>query len=272
MPSTKLTPAQRVRLNNGTRMPLLGLGTWGLDGDRCYRTVREALSLGYRHIDTATMYRNEEEVGRAVRDSGLRRNQVFITTKVASWEQGYEGTLDACRGSLQRLGVEAIDLYLIHWPVAGKNVDTWRAMEELLAKGRCRAIGVSNFSIPQLEELMEKGTVVPAVNQIELNPFVYDREMLDFCDRNGIQVIAYSPLTRGTCLQERTLLEVAQAYRKSAAQVLLRWALQKGVAVIPKASSVEHLRENRDVFDFELYNGDMDKLDALDTIGCIIDR
>lgn len=272
MPSAKLAQNSRVRLNNGTRMPLLGLGTWGLDGERCYQVVREALDMGYRLIDTATMYRNEDEIGQAFRDSGLRRNQVFITTKVASWEQGYEGTLAACRGSLERLGVRTIDLYLIHWPVAGKNLDTWRAMEELLSQGRCRAIGVSNFSVPQLEEIKENGNMLPAVNQIELNPFVYDREVLSYCAENGIQVIAYSPLTRGSCLQEKALLQIAQAYRKSPAQVLLRWGLQKGVAVIPKASSNEHLRENLDVFDFELYNGDMAKLDALDTIGCLIDR
>mgnify|MGYP005834193101 CR=1 FL=1 len=269
---TDLDPTSKIRLNNGVPMPVLGLGTWGMTGEKCYRAVRTALDMGYRLIDTASLYRNEEEVGRAVRDSGVSREEVFITTKVASWEQGYDGTMAAFKGSLKRLGLDHIDLYLVHWPVAGRSADTWRAMEALLSEGRCRAIGVSNYSIELLKDLAKGATTPPAVNQIEFNPFVFDRELVRYCKENKILVEAYSPLTRGNCLQEKTLLEIAHGYGRSPAQILLRWSLQRGAAVIPKASTVDHLKENFSVFDFELYDGDMDKLDELDTTSCLIDH
>lgn len=272
MLSADLSPKFCIQLNNEVRMPIMGLGTWGLEGEQCYRVVKCALQMGYRLIDTASMYGNEAEIGRAFRDSGLSRDDVFITTKVASKDQGYEETLAACQASLDHLGLSFVDLYMIHWPVVGKNIDTWKAMEELFSKGKCRAIGVSNFSIPLIEEIKRREMVLPAVNQIEFNPFVYEREMFNYCAENGIHIEAYSPLTRGICLQDKTLLGVAHAYGKSPAQILLRWALQKGVTVIPKATSVKHLKENLDIFDFELYFGDMDKLDALSMAQCLIDR
>jgi diketogulonate reductase-like aldo/keto reductase len=267
----ELAPERRITLNDGNEMPVIGLGTWGLDGEACYHTVLEALRIGYRLIDTASMYGNEGEIGRAVRDSGLGRSEVFITTKVATSEQGHEGTLAACQASLERLQVSQIDLYLIHWPTVGKDRDTWRAMEELRSSGLVRSIGVSNFAIPRLEEIMRPGAAVPAVNQIEMSPFAYDRDVVRYCSEKGIRMEAYSPLTRGACLQEKELLQIASAYERSPAQVLLRWALQKGFTVIPKASSTDHLRENLSVFDFELYFGDMAKLDALNTTGGMID-
>lgn len=265
-------PDARAMLNDGNRMPLIGMGTWGLGGENCYRAVREALSIGYRLIDTATMYHNEEEIGRAVRDSGIDRDEVFITTKVASADMGYENTIKACKDSLAHLGVDQIDLYLIHWPSAGKNLETWKSMEELRSRGLVRSIGVSNFTSDMLEELLLSGATVPAVNQVEINPFIYDEELVRYCSDKHIHLEAYSPLTRGNCLQEKEVLEIATAYERSPAQIMLRWALQKGLTAIPKASTRDHLRENFDIFDFELYFGDMAKLDALNTATCMIDR
>ena len=270
--AVKPSPDARAALNDGNRMPLIGLGTWGLEGETCYRAVREALNIGYRLIDTATMYHNEEEIGRAVRDSGIDRDEVFLTTKVASADMGYESTIKACKGSLARLGVDQIDLYLIHWPSVGKNIETWKTMEELRSRGLVRSIGVSNFTSDMMDELLLSGAPVPAVNQIEINPFVYDAEMARYCAGKRIHLEAYSPLTRGNCLQEREILQIANAYERSPAQVLLRWALQKGLTAIPKASTRDHLRENFNIFDFELYFGDMAKLDALNTVTCMIDR
>lgn len=268
----ELVPERRATLNDGNGMPIIGMGTWELEGEACYRAVLEALRIGYRLIDTASMYHNEEEIGRAVRDSGLDRDEVFITTKVGTAEQGYEGTKAACRASLDRLGMDHVDLYLIHWPTVGRNRETWRAMEELRSLGMVRSIGVSNFTIPMLDEIMRPGAAVPAVNQIELSPFSYDTDVIRYCTEKGIRLEAYSPLTRGACLQEKALLQIASGYGRSPAQVLLRWALQKGFTVIPKASSPDHLQENFNVFDFELYFGDMAKLDALNTMNCMFDK
>jgi diketogulonate reductase-like aldo/keto reductase len=267
----ELSPDARVELNDGNSMPLIGLGTWGLRGETCYRAVREALDIGYRLIDTAPLYHNEEEIGRALRDSGIDRDEVFLTTKVGTSDMGYESAIRACQDSLGRLGVDQVDLYLIHWPSEGKNLDTWKALEQLRSRGLVRSIGVSNFTVPMLDELLFSARVVPAVNQIEINPFVYDRELVRFCSDNRIHLEAYSPLTRGNCLQEKEVLQIANAYERSPAQILLRWALQKGLTVIPKATSSAHLRENYNIFDFELYFGDMDKLDALNTVNCLID-
>ncbi|KQM10970.1 hypothetical protein AOA80_10945 [Methanomassiliicoccales archaeon RumEn M1] len=259
-------------LNDGNSIPLIGLGTWGLEGEACYRAVREALRIGYRLIDTAPMYRNEREIGRAMRDSGLDRDEVFLTTKVASADMGYESTMNACQASLDRLGVDQIDLYLIHWPSVGKDLETWRAMEELRSRGLVRSIGVSNFTTAMMDELLDHGSVVPAVDQVEINPFVYDEELARYCSDKGIHLEAYSPLTRGNCLQEKEVLQIANAYQRSPAQVLLRWALQKGLTAIPKATTPAHLQENFDIFDFELYFGDIAKLDALNTVSCLMDR
>ncbi len=187
-------------------------------------------------------------------------------------EQGYEGTLAAFDRSLARLDMDHIDLYLIHWPVSGKSLETWRAMEEILETGRCRSIGVSNYDISQIEELLKVAGKVPAINQIEFNPFVNEQELINYCKGKGIRIEAYSPLTHGNRLQEKVIMELAEGYGKRPAQIMLRWALQKGAIVIPKATSRDHLKENMEVFDFELFDGDMAKLDALDTTSCMIDR
>lgn len=249
-----------VMLNNGVQMPVLGLGTWQLNGHRAYDAVREAISMGYRLIDTASMYDNEEEVGRAAHDSGVPREKLFITTKLWSHEHGYREALQACGRSLARLGTGYIDLYLIHWPSGDLIPDTWRAMQDLLAQKKVRAIGVSNFGISDIDGL--EGPA-PAVNQVELSPYLHDDRLFDHCRSLGIKVEAYSPLTHGRRLEDPEIAEIGAAHSKSAAQVLIRYALQKDTVVIPKASSREHLMENADVFDFSLSDKEMRKLDSL---------
>jgi methylglyoxal/glyoxal reductase len=252
-------------LNNGVAMPILGLGVYRARPGRETRdAVRWALEDGYRHVDTARIYRNEADVGAAVRSSRLAREDLFVVTKLRNADQGYDKTRRALAQSLRDLGMDYVDLYLIHWPVSGKRLESWRAMEELLAEGSCRAIGVSNFTVTHLEELLGAADVVPAVNQVELSPFLYQRELLDVCRRHGIQVEAYSPLTRGRRLADARLTDVARKHEKTPAQVLIRWALQHELVVIPKSVHRERIAENRDVFDFELSADEMAQLDGLD--------
>jgi diketogulonate reductase-like aldo/keto reductase len=254
----------RIRLNKGVEMPVLGLGTAMAGGDACVVAVRAALDLGYRLIDTASMYGNEREVGAAIRESDVPREDIFLTTKVGNPEQGYESTLRACDESLRRLQVNYVDLYLIHWPARRHRLETWRAMVELLDRGRARAIGVSNYMVPHLEEVLAAGPTVPAVNQIELSPFLQPADVVEICRKRGIVVEAYSPLTRGRRLNDRRLRAIAAKYGRSPAQILLRWGLQHGLVMIPKSSRPDHIRENANVFDFEIRAEDMAALDALD--------
>lgn len=252
-------------LSDGTRMPWLGLGVYRIGpGSACVDAVRHALSIGYRHIDTAALYGNEADVGRAVRASGLAREEVFVATKLWNSDHGYASTIRACEASLARLGLDYIDLYLIHWPEPGRRLDAWRALVELRRQGKCRSIGVSNYTIAHLQELMAHSEVRPSVNQVEFSPFLYQRELLDFCRAHAIQLEAYCPLTRGAKLADPVLRSVARRHRKTAAQVLLRWALQHEVVVIPKSARRERIEENAAVFDFTLDRHDMTELDALD--------
>jgi diketogulonate reductase-like aldo/keto reductase len=260
----ELNIASTTRLNSGVEMPLLGLGVYQTpQGKATEEAVRFALDIGYRHIDTAALYGHEEDVGRGVRSSGLPREQVFVTTKLWNSDHGYESAIDACGQSLGTLGLEYIDLYLIHWPVPGLRDESWRALIELKKRGLCRSIGVSNYTVRHLEELLEKSGVVPDVNQVEFNPFLYQKELLEYCRGKKIQLEAYSPLTRGQKLRDRTVVEVARSHSKSAAQVMIRWSLQHGLVVIPKSSKKERIRENSDVFDFELSAAEMARLDSL---------
>jgi len=254
-----------LRLNNGVEVPALGLGTYKLVGEAAYAPVRAALGCGYRHIDTASFYENEEAVGRAVRESGVPREEVFITSKVWNTEQGYDRTLQACERSLARLGTDHLDLYLVHWPVPGKRLETYRALERLYEEGRVRAIGVSNFTVRHLEELYGACQVMPAVNQVEMSPFLYQRELLEHCRGRNVLVTAFSPLARGRVLGDPVLAEVAARHRRSPAQVMIRWCLQKGMAVIPRSADPAHIKENADVFDFSLDEEDMARLDLLHT-------
>lgn len=254
-----------VALNSGVVIPVVGLGVFQAGrGAETQGAVREALQLGYRHIDTARVYANEHDVGIGLRDSGVPRDEVFITTKLWNGDQGYEATLRACDASLKRLGLEYIDLYLVHWPVVGLRLDSWRALEHLLAEGRVRAIGVSNYMVHHLEELLATAKVVPAVNQIEVSPFLQQEAVRAFCKAHGIAVEAYSPLTKGKRLDDMRLADVARHVGKSPAQVLLRWGLQHGLIVLPKSTHPERIAQNLALFDFELNKDDMARLDDLE--------
>ena len=260
--NNKLNLNTKMTLSNGVQIPILGLGTWKIDDSKVEEVILSALNIGYRHIDTAATYQNEIGVGKALVKSSVVRGDVFITTKLWNTDHGYNKAIAACDKSLQNLGLTYVDLYLIHWPVAGLFIETWAAMEELLASGKCHAIGVSNFTISHLESLMKESTTVPAVNQVEFSPYLYQKELLDVCKSKGIQMEAYSPLTRGNKLANPTLTEIAKRYGKSTAQILIRWSLQTGLVVIPKASSPVHLRENADVFGFEISADDMQILNS----------
>ena len=252
-------------LSNGVKMPRLGLGVYqSAPGDETYLAVRSALKLGYRHVDTARVYGNERDVGKALKDSGIPRQDIFVTTKVWNTDQGYDTTLRAFEASLRDLQTDYLDLYLVHWPVAGKRRDTWRAMEVLARAGQCRAVGVSNYTERHLNELLDETDVPPVVNQVEFSPFLFQRRLLDFCKGQGIQLEAYSPLTQGRRLEDSTVREIAEAHGRTPAQVLLRWALQHDIVVIPKSIREERIRENSAIFDFALSPPEMERLNALD--------
>ena len=260
----RLTLDSRAVLNNGVEIPLLGVGVYqSPPGQTTENAVRYALMIGYRLIDTAQLYGNEEDVGRALRKSGVSRDDVFIITKVWNSDQGYESTLQACNKSLQKLGLSYLDLYLIHWPVHGMSEETWKAMVRLLQEQKTRAIGVSNYDIDDLSQLMQSSDVLPAVDQVEFHPFLYQERLLRFCEKNGIQMEAYSPLTRGMRISHPTIVAVANKYRKTPAQVLIRWSLQHGLVVIPKSIQEDRILENSRVFDFQLEFEDMKLFDSL---------
>ncbi len=260
----KLSIESKAKLNNGVEMPVLGLGVYQSPPGRTTQdAVKFALKHGYRHIDTARIYNNEADVGKALRDSGIPRDQVFITTKLWNADQGYESTLRACDESLRRLDLRHLDLYLIHFPMPEVRNETWKAMTTLLKQGKTRAVGVSNFTIRHLEELLDTTDVTPAVNQVEFNPFLYQKELLNYCRQNSIQLEAYSPLTRGEKLAHPKTKTLASKYSKTPAQVLIRWSLQNGNVVIPKSVKEERIRENSLVFDFNITGEDMAVLDSL---------
>lgn len=263
----ELTIRSTVRLNNGVEIPRLGLGVYRTERGRETRdAVRWALEAGYRHIDTARAYGNEADVGRALRESGLPRDAVFVTTKLWNEDHGYDRALAALDGSLERLRLDYVDLFLVHWPVPELRLASWRAMERLLADGKARAIGVSNYMMRHLDELLDACSVVPAVNQIELSPYIWRsrEELVHRCREAGTQVEAYSPLTKGRKLDDPRLLRIARACGRTPAQVLIRWALQRDFVVIPKSANPDRIRENADVFDFELSAAAMEELETLD--------
>jgi diketogulonate reductase-like aldo/keto reductase len=255
----------RLDLKSGARIPQVGLGVWQTpSGATTRQAVAAALNVGYRHIDTARIYGNEADVGAGIRDSGVAREDVFVTTKLWNADQGYDPALRAFDGSLQRLGLDYVDLYLIHWPVAGKRLDSWRALERIHDDGRARSIGVSNFLVPHLTELLGEARKVPAVNQIEVSPFLQRRETRALCARHGIVVEAYSPLTHGQRLDHPVVKDVARRVGRSVAQVLLRWGLQQGAVVLPKSTKPARIAENGALFDFTLDDRAMGELDALE--------
>jgi diketogulonate reductase-like aldo/keto reductase len=255
----------RVSMNHGGDIPVFGLGVYAAGAGAGTRdAVAWALESGYRHIDTASFYGNEKEVGDTVRESGIARENIFVTTKLWNSDHGYDNALRAFDQSLARLGMDYVDLYLIHWPVEGLRGESWRALEKILEQGRARAIGVSNYTVRHLEELLAGCNTVPAVNQVEFSPFLYQRDLFEWCRDHDIVLEAYSPLAKGQILQDGELAKVAERNRRTPAQILIRWALQRGLVVIPKSSNRERIRENAAVFDFELSSGDMAELDALD--------
>lgn len=253
-------------LRNGVQMPYLGLGTYLSNNDQeVVDAVKSALQLGYRHIDTATAYKNEEGVGKGIRESGVDRSEIFLVTKVWNDDQGYEETLKAFDASLERLGVDYLDLYLIHWPVKGKYKDTWRALEHLYAQKKIKAIGVSNFLKHHLEDVMSDCKVVPMVNQMEFHPHLVQQELIDFCVDNGIQYESWSPFMQGKVFKLDICSDLAEKYNKSVAQIILRYNLQKGVVAIPKSVHAKRIASNADIFDFELSNEDIAFLDGMET-------
>jgi diketogulonate reductase-like aldo/keto reductase len=251
-------------LNTGATIPQVGLGVWQTGrGEITQAAVAAALRIGYRHVDTARIYGNERDVGIGVQSSGLPREQVFVTTKLWNDDQGYDSALRAFDASMARLGLDYVDLYLIHWPVAGRRLDSWRALERIHADRRARAIGVSNFLTAHLDEMMARAQIMPAVNQIEVSPFLQQRDTRAFCARHGIVVEAYSPLTHGQRLGHPAITKIAKRIGRTPAQVLLRWGVQHGMVILPKSSREARIRENAAIFDFTL---DADAMTALD--GC----
>ena len=253
-----------AELNNGVKIPRLGLGVYqSPPGQLTKKAVEFALKIGYRHIDTARIYGNESDVGAAIRESGIKREDVFVTTKLWNGDQGYETAINACNESLKRLGLRYLDLYLIHWPVQDARAESWKALVQLSKEGKCRSIGVSNYTIRHLTKLLESSSVVPAVNQVEFSPFLYQKQLLDYCEKNRIQLEAYSPLTQGDKLNHPTIQQIAKSHSKTPAQVMIRWSLEHKLVTIPKSTHEERIRENAQVFDFSLTTKDMQSLDSL---------
>jgi diketogulonate reductase-like aldo/keto reductase len=256
-----------IRLNDGNAMPQVGFGVWRVSNDEAKSTVAGAVEAGYRSIDTASIYGNEEGVGEAVRAVSVPREELFITTKVWNDRQGYDSTLQAFDESLARLKLDYVDLYLIHWPMAGSETyrDTWRALIKLKQDGRARSIGVSNFMVEHLQRVIDETGVTPAVNQIELHPRFQQKELSAFHRANGIATEAWSPLGQGTILADETITAIGRKYSKTPAQVILRWHIDNGFIVIPKSVTPSRIRENVDVFDFSLDADDMRAIEGLDS-------
>ncbi|PGM49402.1 aldo/keto reductase [Bacillus sp. AFS053548] len=257
-----------VKLNNGLEMPVIGLGVFQVeDGQVVIDSVKAAIRNGYRSIDTAAIYQNEEGVGQGIREAleenGLKREDLFITSKVWNADLGYQSTIDAFELSLKKLGLDYLDLYLIHWPVEGKYVESWKALETLYKTGKVKAIGMSNFQIHHLKEVMANAEIMPMINQVELHPMLSQVELREFLKENSIQVEAWAPLMQGQLFENETLLQIANKHNKSIAQVVLRWHLQNGVVIIPKSIKEHRIQENANIFDFELTEEDMNQINSL---------
>ena len=253
-----------VTLNNGVEIPRFGLGVWKANQQETRDSVLWALECGYRLIDTAQIYGNEAVIGETLQTSPWKRDEIFITTKLWTADHSKKNCLQAFDKSLSKLRLDYVDLYLSHFPVTGKRLETWKTMETLLQSDRCRAIGVSNYTIEHLEELIRETDIVPAINQVEFHPFLYQKELLQYCREKGIQLEAYSPLTHGVKLGDPTISQIATSHKKSVAQVMIRWGLQHNLVVIPKSVTKNRITENSEVFDFSLSEEEMKTLDNLD--------
>lgn len=267
MAKSSLNLQSTVALNNEVQMPREGLGVWKANLHQASDAVKDAIVDGYRLIDTAKQYGNEAGVGNGIKEgleaAGLKREDLFITTKVFNGDQGYDSTLANFQGSLDRLGLDYLDLYLIHWPVDNKYIETWRALEKLYADGKVRSIGVSNFDVETMDDLLQHANVTPAVNQIEFNPLIQQEEMREYADKINMQIEAWSPLGGGEALSNQTILDIAKKYNKSAAQIILRWDLQSNVITIPKSVHDNRIKQNADIYDFELSSDDISAINAL---------
>ena len=254
-----------IELNNGVKIPQLGYGTALIseNSDETVRAVSTAIELGYRHFDTASIYHNEREVGRAVRECGLPRSELFVTTKLWTTDMRAAREYDAFQESLERLGLDYVDLYLIHWPVRGRYQQSWEVLERILEQGLARAIGVSNFNPHHIDDLIAMGGTVPAVNQYQLHPQMSCPTLRSYCRNHGVQIEACQPLRQGLYVGDPVLSEIGRKYAKSAVQVVLRWELQHGIVTLPKSSRPDRIRENRDLFDFELSSEDMAVIDHM---------
>ena len=252
-----------IVLNNGVEIPRIGLGTYQLRGNNIESAIMTALEAGYRHFDTATLYRNEGELGKILMNSGINREDLFITTKVYNDDQGYESTHRAIDKSLELLQTDFVDLYLIHWPVTDLRHETWEAMIEIYDQRKARSIGVSNYTEEHLDELMKKSPITPVVNQVEMTPFLYQKSLAEKCDSYDIKIQAYSPLARARFMENETIQSIANSYGVTPAQVLIRWSVEKGFIPLPRSSNENRIKENINVYNFELTNNDMLELDNL---------
>lgn len=261
-----MTAVPRITLNNGVTIPQLGYGTYQVTPETTKDSVLEALEVGYRHIDTAQMYRNEAGVGQALKESGLSRDEVFITSKLNNGFHKFNDAVDAAEGSLSALGIEQMDLFLIHWPLPTIDIDyveTWKAMIEIYESGRARSIGVSNFQVPHLQRLLDETSIVPAVNQVEVHPYLSNEEVRAFGAQHDIVTEAWSPIAQGAVLDDPVLKQIADRFGRTTAQVALRWHIQRGDIVFPKSVTRSRMEENFNLFDFELTDEDIKAISGL---------
>ena len=259
-----MSPQAKWPLNDGNEMPILGFGLYlTKPGMESIQSIQTALEAGYRHFDTAALYKNESELGKVILQNNIPREDVFITTKLWNADHGYDEALKAFDESLEKLKMDYVDLYLIHWPVEEKRKDSWKALMRIKEEGRAKSIGVSNYTIRHLEELLQTSSEKPVVNQVEFHPFLYQQELLAFCEENKIQLQAYSPLTRGKRLDNPVIVNIAEKYKKTPAQIMLRWSLQHQVVPIVKSATPHRIVENSLIFDFDIAKEDMTMLDSL---------
>lgn len=252
----------KIKMNTGNGIYQFGLGVWQ-SGKETKEAVLAALKAGYRHIDTAAVYGNEESVGEAIKESGIPREELFITTKLWNQDMRDHKVMEAFETSLKKLDLDYVDLYLIHWPVKNEYIPSYKIMEEIYKSGRAKAIGVSNFKTHHLQDLLDNTEIVPAVNQMEFNPQMQDNDILEMCKEKGIVLEAWSPLGSGACLNNKEIIEIGKKYNKSAAQVIIRWLLQKDIVVFPKSVHENRIKENADVFDFELTNEEIELINGM---------
>lgn len=259
-----------LEMKDGNKIPVLGLGTWQLTGENCTTIVKKALELDYRHIDTAEIYENQSEIGKGIKN--FQRSKIFLTSKVWTNHLQYTDVIDACNRTLKELNTNYLDLYLIHWPSREVPLEeTLEALGELVDDGKIKSVGVSNFSVNLLKKALEVAEVPITVDQVEFHPYLYRKDLLEFCNKNRIVLTAYSPLGRGVLFQDKKIREIADRYGKTPAQICLRWGLQRGAVVIPKAGSEKHLKENSAVFDWSISENNMKRIDSLDKSYSVLD-